>query len=272
MALFDPIRTQEVWFEFSKQYYAQKTFSKDKINNGNIALNDLDVMISGILIHLDKEVHYIGERSLKWLNYAIDVKEEFGDAVEYYHFRLYSGKNMALWLSQPQGNHDVATCEAAYQLMSRDFYASDNEYLDEFMMAAYEAERFAEAVTSYEVIKGSDFNIKKASPAPRDALYANCKYRLDGSYKLDEVINISEKAMRRKMQEHWLGRGLYLDAANMLKVTYWNTGVIKSVKETLMKAYDLMPKVDEPPVPNPDDFKPKPKQSTYSGINLSFKM
>lgn len=278
MTLFNPIDHQRTWFDFMAEFVKNTPFGEPETkNNGDMAQGNLKDTVFGILANLDNEVAYLPARSLKWVSYAIHIDEKSWDPdnnYAFYKMLMQQTKAMASWLKEIDGSeaiNDVDAWKLAVNYNYLDSYPSINMMLEYSLLNLYLAEEFVEGIALYESYKPNS-NIKKPNPTPADALYANCKYRSDGSYTLDEVIAISEKAMRRKMQEHWLGRGLAFHAAMMLKATYWDTGVTKTVKETLMKAYDLMPKVDEPPVPNPDDFKPKPKKPAFTGIKMNFKM
>ena len=62
----------------------------------------------------------------------------------------------------------------------------------------------------------------------------------------DEIVAVGTGFLTKVLQEDWLGSGQAAEAATWLKIVFWHSGRTKTPLETVLKAYDCMPKVQRP--------------------------
>lgn len=119
--------------------------------------------------------------------------------------------------------------------------------LDDFMAFAFQAGQFEQGIVEYEKHLVPKVPSLKKALKPRDFAYALCLHRA-GRHIFDEpdLLSSGRKMLQAHLQETWLGRGQYLRAATWLKIVYWHHAPSMTPLQTVLKAYDDMPKVPRP--------------------------
>ena len=79
---------------------------------------------------------------------------------------------------------------------------------------------------------------------PRDFGYALCLYRAARrNFEEKELFEAGRKMLQANLQEEWLGGGQFIRAATWLKIVYWRGDETLTPLQTVLKAYENMPKV-----------------------------
>lgn len=119
--------------------------------------------------------------------------------------------------------------------------------LDDFMAFAFQAGKFEQGISEYEKHLVPKVPSLKKALKPRDFAYALCLHRA-GRHIFDEadLLSSGRKMLQAHLQETWLGHGQYLRAATWLKIVYWRHDPSLTPLQTVLKAYDDMPKVPRP--------------------------
>lgn len=251
---FNPKRTREVFFEFKLDYMTResKEFGFDK-PMGNFALYLLSDIISGYLVNLKDEVDVYLPTVHKWLDFAIECKESFGevDDIIYHHAKLFRGKALALWMTE----HINATeyWEQARQIWSDfddssgSFYAKSQyktEFLDDYLQLCVQSGQYQEGIDRFERYYGKkEVSIKRKMTA-REYGYLLCLNGLEKKFSQEELVEAGQKMLTKYMEEPWLRMGLYSQAATWLKIIYWDNQATTTAYQTILKAYDNMPNIE----------------------------
>ncbi|MGA4215304.1 hypothetical protein ACI2UO_26255 [Ralstonia nicotianae] len=251
-----------------------------KLPMGNFAAFDIEDVVSAWLVGLNNEVTVVIPRSLEWLDSAIESGEEnrFGPLPCIHRVTLHAAKAMGIWMRDNRNDEltwlIAQTAQAEYmqtgyvKVLGPDKFDYELQrfvpqevhglpysssqivrdgLLDDFMAFAFQAGQFEQGIVEYEKHLVPKVPSLKKALKPRDFAYALCLHRA-GRHIFDEpdLLSSGRKMLQAHLQETWLGRGQYLRAATWLKIVYWHHAPSMTPLQTVLKAYDDMPKVPRP--------------------------
>ncbi|MDC6176417.1 hypothetical protein [Ralstonia solanacearum] len=247
---------------------------------GNFAANEIEDVISAWLVGLHNEVSVVIPRSLEWLDSAIASGEEnrFGPLPCMHRVTLHAAKAMGSWMRNSENDEHIwliaQTAQAEYmqtgyvKVLGPDRFDYELQrfvpqevhglpysssrivrdgLLDDFMAFAFQAGQFEQGIAEYEKHLVPKVPSLKKALKPRDFAYALCLHRA-GRHIFDEadLLSSGRKMLQAHLQETWLGRGQFLRAATWLKIVYWRHDPSLTPLQTVLKAYEDMPKVPRP--------------------------
>jgi GNAT superfamily N-acetyltransferase len=247
--IFEPIESREAalppHYNLNMQYDP-----KDPM--GNFAVSYITNVIRSWLIGFT----YYDEalpRWIDWIDKAFERDEECGMSKEFYHLQLYQAKALGRWLMN--GKDDIKDWDNA-RMASEVCYDCPNIYtkgdkigeaLDDYMAYAYQAEKYEEGIAMYEKLRGKSPISLSKTLSPRKLAYAHCLNKL-GIKKFDEekLFEAGRKMLQWNLEGEWLALGGDKTAAMWLKIVYWHKDKTLTPFQTVLKAYDNMPRVPKP--------------------------
>ncbi len=247
---------------------------------GNVASHQLAEVICAWLIGLDVEISALIPRSLHWLNLAIESGEEnrMGSIPSFHRRTLHWSKAIGTWLFN--GENDQAswkmTQDANLEHMKMGFtkvrgpdkfdfelqrfvpqeltglpYSSkvilSDGLLDDFMAFSFQAAEYEAAIQEYEKHLAPNVPSFTKALSPREVGYLFCLEKAGREqFDKNKLLGAGQKMLKANLQEKWLGGGQYIRAATWLKIVYGYHGDMLTPLQTMLKAYENMPKVSRP--------------------------
>ncbi|WP_230585602.1 hypothetical protein [Ralstonia solanacearum] len=247
---------------------------------GNVADGLLNITINAWLVGLYDAFVPVVPKFMAWLDIAIQGGEEnrFGSLPCAHRVTLHSAKAMGSWMHDSENDEPTwliaQTAQAEYmqtgyvKVLGHDKFDYELQrfvpqevrglpysssqivrdgLLDDFMAFAFQAGQFEQGIAEYEKHLVPKVPSLKKALKPRDFAYALCLHRA-GRHIFDEqdLLSSGRKMLQAHLQETWLGHGQYLRAATWLKIVYWRHDPSLTPLQTVLKAYDDMPKVPRP--------------------------
>lgn len=222
---------------------------------GNVAISQIGNALSAWLVGLDKEIEPIIQPANSWLDKAIEDDEHFGDDINFHRARLHWARAIGAWMQHgwvDEGHWESTRVflEASWRNEKRPIPANQiiRDYLDDYMAFSYLAgEDGCEAgVEMYERWVGGGALSLSRTLKPREFGYALCLHESNIQFEMDELLQAGRRMLQANLQEEWLGRGQYLCAATWLMAVYSKSGLELSPLQTVLRAYENMPKVPKP--------------------------
>ncbi|MCQ2995023.1 hypothetical protein QCD79_25570 [Pseudomonas quasicaspiana] len=258
MMLFDPIKTRFNGFSEGMLKWQLEAQYDPRRPMGNVASSDLSDVISAWLVGLHGEIAPVLPRSLQWIDKAIGIDEEFGPDINAHRTTLHWAKALGEWMDtgwDSEGEWDLARVyeEARWRYEPRPWSAHEivKSGLDDYMAFAYQGgehdDGFEAGIEMYQRWTGkTEVSLSKALK-PRDFGYALCLHRTaTQQFDEDDLLKAGRKMLQANLQETWLGGGQYIRAATWLKIVHWHYDQTLTPLQTILKAYDDMPKVPRP--------------------------
>ncbi|MBA9031443.1 hypothetical protein [Rhizobium leguminosarum] len=278
MKKFNPIRTREVMGGTIAR--ALRAEYDPAMPMGNVAVHEINDVISAWLVRHDKQIAPVLPRALRWLDKAIEGKEEerFGPFPCSHRRTLHWAKALGRWM-HGEGNDEASwktAQDAEIEYMRTGFtkvlgvdkfdyklqrfvpqeikglpYSSRrllvDGTLDDFMAFSLQAGQYDTAVEEYERhLKPKNLSLK-TTLKPRAFAYALCLKKLGRArFGDNDLLEAGQRMLRANLEETWLGVGQYERAATWLKIVYWDRDQTLTPLETILKAYDNMPNVPLP--------------------------
>jgi hypothetical protein len=273
MSVFDPIATHDN--AFSKEmmeYYLRKQYEpQDPM--GNFGISRISTVFLSWLVGLHTELDNRLPEYIGWIDKAFERNEEFGMFQEFYHLKLYEAKALGKWLMN--GKDDIKDWDNA-RIASEICYNNPKIYtkgdkigeaLDDYMAYAFQAEKYEEGIAMYEKLRGKSPISFSKTLSPRKLVYAHCLNKL-GIKQFDEekLFEAGRKMLQWNLEGEWLGMGQRARAAIWLKIVYWHKDKSLTPFQTILKAYDNMPRV-----PKPDFITALENPNKWSAIKAFFK-
>lgn len=253
--LFDPLKSRLNGFSKGMLNFYLGTQYNSDFPMGNVAVSELETVINAWLVGLHTEIAPVIPRALEWIKKAIDGDELFGVDQNAHRTTLHWASALGRWLQDGLNDNvawDVARTNevARWHSQQRPWTAREivNSGLDDFMAFAYQGrDGFESGVEMYESWTGKrEVSLSKLLK-PRDFGYALCLQRTSRhQFDEDELFEAGRKMLQANLQEKWLGGGQFIRAATWLKIVYWHHDQTLTPLETVLKAYDNMPKVSRP--------------------------
>ncbi len=220
---------------------------------GNLASSDLNTCLNVWLVGFHKAVTPIIPRSLEWLDIAIANDEELGEARNFHRQRLHWAKAIGLWMQTGKNSPEAWEktrffCEAAFTI-DKDVWSKSHiatYRLDDYMAFCFQAEQYETGIAEFEKYHGAKTISLKRALKPREFAYALCLQKTGHQFDADLLLAAGKKMLSANLEEDWLGRGQFIDAATWLKIVHWHHDPALTPLQTVLKAYDDMPQVPRP--------------------------
>lgn len=256
--LFDPYKSRLNGFDNEMLKFYLGTQYDENRPMGNVAASEIGTVIKAWLVGLDHEIQSLITRSLQWIDKAIGIDEEFGPDINAHRATLHWAKALGEWMDtswDSEGEWDLARVyeEARWRYEQRPWSAHEvvKSGLDDYMAFAYQGgehdDGFEAGIEMYQRWMGkTEVSLSKALK-PRDFGYALCLHRTaTQQFDEDDLLKAGRKMLQANLQETWLGGGQYIRAATWLKIVHWHYDQTLTPLQTILKAYDDMPKVPRP--------------------------
>lgn len=257
--LFDPIKTRLNGFSEAMLKWQLDTQYDPKRPMGNVAQSDLSDVIAAWLVGLYCEISPVLPRSLQWIDKAIEDDEKFGPDPNAHRTTLHWARAIGGWMDDGvdnEGEWDNARVyeEARWRYEKRPW--STNEIvksgLDDYMAFAYQGgehnDGFQAGIDMYERWTGKSGLVSLSKVLkPREFGYALCLHRTcRQQFDEEDLFKAGRKMLQANLQETWLGGGQMIRAATWLKIVYWHHDKTLTPLQTILMAYNNMPKVQRP--------------------------
>lgn len=257
--MFDPIKSRSNAFSGEMLKFYLNTEYDPKLPMGNVACGELSYVISAWLVGLHAELEPVLCRSIEWIDKAIAEDEKFGSDPNTHRTTLHWARAISGWLESGQnleGEWDAARVyeEARWRYEMRPWPAQEiiKSGLDDYMAFAYQGgehnDGFEAGIEMYErwTANSEPVSLSKILK-PREFGYALCLHRTARQqFDKVELFKAGCKMLQANLQGTWLGGGQFIRAATWLKIVYGHKDVTLSPLQTILKAYDNMPKVPRP--------------------------
>jgi hypothetical protein len=257
--LFDPIRSRLNGFDNKMlKFYLSTQHNKNR-PMGNVAACEIETVIAAWLVGLDQEINPVIHRSNEWLDRAIKEDEKLGPDPNTHRTTLHWARAIGGWLEDgvnDEGEWDAARAyeEARWRYEKRPWPTNEiiKSGLDDYMAFAYQGgehdDGFQAGVEMYERWTGKSGQVSLSKVLkPRELGYALCRHRTcQQEFDEEDLLKAGRKMLQANLQEAWLGGGQMIRAATWLKIVYWHHDETLTPLQTILKAYDDMPKVLKP--------------------------
>ena len=257
--LFDPIKSRLNGFDNEMlQFYLSTQYDENR-PMGNVAASELGMVVKAWLVGLHNEINPVIQRSNQWLDRSIEEDEKFGPDPNAHRTTLHWARAIGGWLENgvnDEGEWNLARVfeEARWRYEKRPW--STNEIvksgLDDYMAFAYQGgehdDGFQAGIDMYERWTGKSGPVSLSKVLkPREFGYALCLHRTcQQQFDETDLFKAGRKMLQANLQETWLGGGQMIRAATWLKIVYWHYDEPLTPLQTILMAYDNMPKVPRP--------------------------
>lgn len=224
---------------------------------GNFAALDLGSIISGWLAGYAHSLTPALERSLVWVNRAIDSGENFGEFPIFHTRTLHKTLSLIRWMLFEDvcisGWQQAISFDNEDWDFNASFKNSFNERLryEDRLAFLLQAGEYKECESLYAYVRGDRPPRFKGWVDPGDYAYVVCGVQA-GKYAESDSIQLGHRLLRKYLESDWLGHGQCVTAAMWLKIVLWDSDIRAGRKpsltplETILKAYEYMPRVETP--------------------------
>jgi len=256
---YDPIKSRINGFEPEMlRWYMERSYDSS-MPMGNVAASQIETVIKACLVGLHNEINPVIHRSNEWLDRAIQEDEKFGPDPNAHRRTLHWARALGGWLEDgwdDEGEWDSARVyeEARWRYEKRPWPTNEivKSGLDDYMAFAYQGgehdDGFQAGIDMYERWTGKSGPISLSKVLkPREFGYALCLHRTcQQQFDEEDLFKAGRRMLQANLQETWLGGGQMIRAATWLKIVYWHHDETLTPLQTILKAYDDMPKVPKP--------------------------
>lgn len=257
--LFDPIKSRLNGFDNEMlRFYLSTQHDKNR-PMGNVAASEIGTVVKAWLVGLHREINPLIRRSNEWLDRAIKEDEKLGPDPNAHRTTLHWARAIGGWfedVGEYKGEWDSSRRyeESRWYYEKRPWSAKEivNSGLDDYMAFAFQGSEddgcFQAGIDMYERWTGKNgpVSISKVLK-PREFGYALCLHRAcKQQFDEEDLFKAGRKMLQANLQETWLGGGQMIRAATWLKIVYWHHDKTLTPLQTILKAYDDMPKVQKP--------------------------
>jgi hypothetical protein len=170
---------------------------------------------------------------------------------DFHRRKLHWASALGLWLRDginvPQAWGTTRYyCDSALKNGNYSAYETKTDRLDDYMAFCFQAQEYERGIAEFERHSGGRPRALNRTLAPRHIGYALCLHHARGLFGADELLKAGRRMLQAHLEEGWLGSGQAIEAATWLKIVYWHHDPSLSPLQTILKAYDDMPKVQRP--------------------------
>ncbi len=219
---------------------------------GNFAACDTNWFVECAVLGMWHRVRHLVPERMEWLVNALDTDELLGQSRPFYRYGLLTALGVYRWLHeaspavdtwhQALDEHEAALFEPGTYRTTQTTYG-----LDDYMALSLLADQPARGVAMYERLRpGKPPLPLRSLRAPRDWGWWACRRRLGDKLDEAELRTAGRRVLRLNLDDPWLGRGQATRAAMWLMAIYWLDERSLTPVQTLLRAYDDLPKVQRP--------------------------
>jgi hypothetical protein len=249
--IFEPSKTRNGFHEFLLNSMINASYDEDR-PMGNVAHYQIADIVKAWLVGLNVEMAPVLPRALDWLDRAISQDEKFGTSRNFHRLTLHWARALGLWMlhgsSDPTAwNKVLHYCAAALQ--DGGVYPPnlvDKDRLDDYMAFSVLSGQYEIGIREFEKYWGVKTHPLKEARTPRQVGYMICLHRVRQRFDELELLNAGRKMLQGNLEKDWLGRGQTIRAATWLKIVYEHHHFPLSPLQTILRAYEDMPKVQCP--------------------------
>jgi tetratricopeptide (TPR) repeat protein len=247
--LFNAIRLAEVFDEFLVDF-VRNTVDDPARSMGLVSVNNLKSFVDAALVGYLNPLRSAIPKRLHWIDRALAQGEKAGESLNFHRSNLLSAKGLYLWLrgeghSTPEMFKQAA--DALWQCVHQAFgNLATTQGLDDCMVLYFLGKDYEQAISVYEQLRPKPSWPIKGAPAPRDIGYWLCANAARSEVEPDQLHQAARRMLKSKLDTSWLGRGQSMRAATWLMAIHWYPSCTLTPVQTLLKAYDDMPLVQQP--------------------------
>ena len=240
---------------------------KENTPIGNWGIGDIRNFIDHALAGFAVEAFPLVKRGNQRIDIALRDGEEVGSNLNFHRMHLHHARALGTWLelNQLDESHwidaqrfEEATWRFEQRPWTRQEIVRDGGLDDYMAFSVLGGNMFDGDMNVYEAgidmfeywVKDRDISFKKTLK-PRELGYAMCLHYARQQYDPADLLAAGRRMLAANLDEHWLGRGRYREAATWLMAVYWyphfhGDGPMPDPVDTLLRAYDDMPRVVRP--------------------------
>jgi hypothetical protein len=219
---------------------------------GSVSESETDWIVQCIVLGLWSHVAGLLASRISWLVKALAEGEQLGESRPFYRCQLLVALGICRWLHsatpavdtwrQALDEHEAALFEPGTYTTTQVTYG-----LDDYMVLSLLADQPARGVAMYERLRPDKPPLPLRSlRAPRDWGWWACRRRLGEVLDQTALRAAGRRVLRLNLDDPWLGRGQAIRAAMWLMAIYWLDERSLTPVQTLLRAYDDLPKVQRP--------------------------
>lgn len=256
--LFNPVKRRDNGFSNEMLQFALDATFDPASAMGGIAAGHVEDCVYAILVGRYESYVPILERAVKWLDASLESDLILGSNVPMYKRELSHARAIASWLIDDvidEEHWDLARRSEEGSWRTEDRIWTRHEIvnegaLDDYMAFSFLAgpDHWEAGVEMYEHWVGTQAKFSLAGkPTPRKVAYAILLDATGRQTISQEKLHSAGRAMlRANLEENWLGGGQGIRAATWLKIVHGLAEPDLSPEQTLLRAYEDMPKVQSP--------------------------
>lgn len=238
-------------------HFALSATLDDAIPMGGVAAGHVEDCVYAILVGRYEPYVPILERAVKWLDASLESNLILGSNMPMYRRELSHARAIASWLIDDVV--DEAHWELARQYEERSWQTEDRIWtrheivndgpLDDYMAFSFLAgpDHWEAGVEMYEHWVGGAKVSLAGKPTPRKLAYAILLDATGRQAISQEKLHSAGRVMlKANLEENWLGGGQGIRAATWLKIVHGLAEPHLTPVQTLLRAYEDMPKVQSP--------------------------
>lgn len=286
MTVFNAKRDEQAWNAFTLKYVLNeiRQHYEDQQAAGNAARQLMNEITYGWLIGFQREVDPALRKYRSWFEYSREVNEQFSDFPLSASASRDWAYGLCLWMLDGHNHPEIysGACDLMDRAYASDYRygpnpnspkavgnqdfqeskfvggkvqdgrvklpARDADILESmrfYFTLSLQSGELERGLALYRRVGGNVVIDAKKIRDERDLGYWISDARVRGVSE-DEIVAVGTKFLTKVLQEDWLGHGRAAEAATWLKIVLWHSGQTKTPLETILKAYDYMPKVRRP--------------------------
>jgi hypothetical protein len=251
-ALFVPLASRENFEQRLDQGYAFLENFDSAWPMGSVANDECTSLVECVLFGVWPRVKDQVARRIEWLERALNDGEQLGPSRSFYRRKLLCALGICRWLHEADSaidtwrqaldEHEAALFEPGTYTTTQVTYG-----LDDYMLLSLLSNQPARGVAMYERLRPDKPPLPLRSlRAPRDWGWWACRRRLGEVLDQTALRAAGRRVLRLNLDDPWLGRGQAIRAAMWLMAIYWLDERSLTPVQTLLRAYDDLPKVQRP--------------------------
>ena len=248
--IFDAVKTKAAYQRFWLKSLLERAYEPSK-PMGKIAQAAIADTAVAWLLGFHQQVAPVLPKALDWLDKALASDEVFDTDPNYYRFRLAWARALGIWMRDgiAQKAAWLSVCDYSRSSVVGSGFAEAaiaTDRLDDEMAACYLAGSYESGIEEFEKYWGKQSLALTKMLAPRELGYALCLHKSRGELDRESLLAAGHQMLRANLEERWFGAGQATRAATWLAVVFSLCEPPLTPIETLLRAYDDMPRVGRP--------------------------